>query len=227
MIVILSQLLWAVVLIFILLWRRRPTARFDSAESSASRALHLTFVVIGFALMWLGRDTYSAKPAITRMEMFTIAGFVLQSIATLFGLWARVTLGENFSSRVSTGVTQRLVVIGPYRMARHPMYASFMVAALGSAMIVGSFRAYVGFLFIAFAYLRKIGIEERALERRFGEEYRQYREYVPPLLPLKGIDAVAASQKEKREKQKQAEAAKNEERRKDENAAREDQKRSA
>jgi pyruvate/2-oxoacid:ferredoxin oxidoreductase alpha subunit len=73
-------------------------------------------------------------------------------------------------------------------------------------MIVGRFRAYVGFLFILAAYIRKIRIEERSLEQRFGDEYRQYEEFVPPVLPIKGTDAVAATVKNKQEeKAKQAE----------------------
>jgi protein-S-isoprenylcysteine O-methyltransferase Ste14 len=206
MIVLLSQLLWVAFLAFIITWQRSPHASADYVESSGSRALHLVLVVIGFALMWLGHGTYQPKPAMAMKETLVIAGFVLQAIAVLFGGWARVTLGSNWSSRIRTAGSQKLVVNGPYRMTRHPMYTSFMVAALGSAMIVGRFRAYVGCLFILAAYIRKIRIEERLLEQRFGDEYRQYEEFVPPVLPTKGTDAVAATVKNKQEeKAKQAE----------------------
>lgn len=202
MIVLLSQLLWVAFLAFIISWKRSPREASDNVESSGSRALHLTLVVIGFALMWLGHGTYQPKPAMAKTEVLVSIGFLLQAVATLFGGWARLTLGSNWSSRIRTAGSQSLVVSGPYRMTRHPMYASFMIAALGSAMIVGRFRAYVGFLFILGAYLRKIRVEERSLEQRFGEEYMQYEQYVPPVLPIKGMDAVAATAKDKREEQK-------------------------
>lgn len=217
MIVLLSQLLWVAFLAFIITCKRSPQEAPDYVESFGSRAFHLVLVVIGFALMWLGHGTYQPKPAMAKTETLVIGGFVLQAIAVLFGAWARVTLGSNWSSGIRTAGSQRLVVHGPYRMSRHPMYASFMVAALGSAMIVGRFRAYVGFLFIFAAYIRKIRIEERSLEQRFGDEYRQYEEFVPPVLPIKGTDAVAATVKDKREeKAKKTEEAEEKKEAKDE-----------
>lgn len=79
----------------------------------------------------------------------------------------------------------RLVTEGSYALCRHPMWLGYDLAALGIVLLLRSPGALVGtfplFLFLQRRFLRR---EEKILERRFGEEFRRYRERVPFLLPL-------------------------------------------
>ncbi len=73
-----------------------------------------------------------------------------------------------------------LLTRGPYAFSRHPMYLSEQVLWFGWAIFYGSLAVLIAFVvwclvFNFFAVPR----EERALEARFGEAYRQYKNTVP------------------------------------------------
>jgi protein-S-isoprenylcysteine O-methyltransferase Ste14 len=74
---------------------------------------------------------------------------------------------------------RRLVVRGPYRVVRNPMYVGAGLALLGAALFFGSgvLLAYFGALWIA-SHLFIVGYEEPTLKRRFGGEYDDYRRQV-------------------------------------------------
>ena len=59
---------------------------------------------------------------------------------------------------------------------RHPSYTAMMLVVLSYAInthswLIGS----LGMLVALFGFQFRIGYEEEALEREFGEEYQQYR----------------------------------------------------
>src|SRR5262245_52825356 len=55
--------------------------------------------------------------------------------ATLFAIWARLTLGRNWSGAMaSLGENHELVQSGPYRYVRHPIYTGFLLAMLATAV---------------------------------------------------------------------------------------------
>ena len=79
---------------------------------------------------------------------------------------------------------QRLVTQGSYRLCRHPMFFGYDLAALG---VILSFRSFgiLSFSFPLFLTLELLFLkkEERILEERFQQQYREYRESVPFLVP--------------------------------------------
>jgi len=80
--------------------------------------------------------------------------------------------------------TQILVTTGPYAYTRNPMLLGALFVLLGIAFLRRSLGGVVlipVLTGIAAAYL--IAFEEKGLVRRFGEEYKRYRETVPMLLP--------------------------------------------
>ncbi len=80
--------------------------------------------------------------------------------------------------------TQRLVVEGPYAHARNPMITAVLAALLGEALIFGSTALLVwAAVFAAINHAFFLLYEEPAVERRFGEQYRRYRENVPRWVP--------------------------------------------
>ncbi len=75
--------------------------------------------------------------------------------------------------------TTSLVTSGPYRVTRNPMYVGFALAHAGIALRMRSTWALL-MLGPVLAAVQRVVIarEERYLERRFGAEYRRYREQV-------------------------------------------------
>jgi protein-S-isoprenylcysteine O-methyltransferase Ste14 len=78
---------------------------------------------------------------------------------------------------------QRLVTAGIRQRVRHPVYLAHLCEML--AWSVGS-GLVVCYGLTAFAVLTgavMIRLEDKELEQRFGEEYREYRQKVPAILP--------------------------------------------
>jgi protein-S-isoprenylcysteine O-methyltransferase Ste14 len=78
----------------------------------------------------------------------------------------------------------RLVIRGPYRIVRNPMYLGVFLLLLGEAVLWGS----PGILFYAAGVTAAfhcfiVAYEEPGLRVRFGREYEAYRERVPRWFP--------------------------------------------
>ncbi len=73
-----------------------------------------------------------------------------------------------------------LVTTGVFAHVRNPMYASFYVLSLGLAIAFASEGVLLTTLILALAIHYGVVMREEAfLDRKFGEEYRQYKARVP------------------------------------------------
>lgn len=80
--------------------------------------------------------------------------------------------------------TQHLVVMGLYRYLRNPMILGVLFVLLGEAILFGSTLIFLWFIvFFAMNHIWFVRWEEPDLERRFGEEYRKYKQNVPRWIP--------------------------------------------
>jgi protein-S-isoprenylcysteine O-methyltransferase Ste14 len=116
-----------------------------------------------------------------------VLGMAAAAVGAVLALWCVTSF-----VRVGHGTPapfdppRRLVVAGPYRMVRNPMYIGAGLTLAGAALFYASFEllAYMCLLFLA-SHLFVVFQEEPALQRRFGEEYIAYcrtaRRWVPRL----------------------------------------------
>jgi len=72
--------------------------------------------------------------------------------------------------------TSALVLWGPYRFTRNPMYAGMAVLYVGGTLLLNDPWPFA-FLPVVMALVRRyvIAKEEAYLERQFGDEYRAYK----------------------------------------------------
>jgi protein-S-isoprenylcysteine O-methyltransferase Ste14 len=86
-----------------------------------------------------------------------------------------------------SGGENRLVTHGPFNYVRHPLYATFLIT-LPPLMIIwyADMLFFLPWVVIFIISHSIVFVEERGLIRTFGEDYKQYREHVPALLPCKG-----------------------------------------
>jgi protein-S-isoprenylcysteine O-methyltransferase Ste14 len=72
--------------------------------------------------------------------------------------------------------TSALVVDGPYRYSRNPIYLADALIYIGISVVIDTLWPIL-LLPIALAVLQQgvIAREERYLERKFGDQYRQYQ----------------------------------------------------
>jgi len=78
----------------------------------------------------------------------------------------------------------KLGVEGLHRYVRNPMYIGVLLMVLGQAVLFRSMTLlrYAAGFWLA-AHLFVLLYEEPALDRKFGEEYRTYRQRVPRWIP--------------------------------------------
>lgn len=80
--------------------------------------------------------------------------------------------------------TEELVITGPYRWVRNPMYLAVVAVIIGQALLLRQaslliYAAVVAAAFVAFVKL----YEERVLAERYGEVYRSYQATVSGWIP--------------------------------------------
>ena len=80
-------------------------------------------------------------------------------------------------------IPQKLVVAGPYRYVRNPLYDTDMLLILGAALLCQNW----GLVLLLAAYIAQLvmqlRLEERELRARFGAAYVRYCQLVPRFLP--------------------------------------------
>lgn len=168
-----SGILW---IGFIVYWsaaakNSAPTAR---SESSGSRTFHQLLMNGALVLAF-----WSFRPLDRRFlpafRWLVPAGLIVQSSGMALAVWARRHLGRNWSGAITAKTDHTLVRTGPYRFVRHPIYTAMLTMLLGTALVSGEWHALAAWLLLAFAYSRKIRLEERNLVDVFGPDYERYR----------------------------------------------------
>lgn len=109
-----------------------------------------------------------------------IASGAVVLIGTLFTIWSLAILGRCFGLFPEV---RGLVLRGPYRLVRHPVYLGEVVSALG--LVLAKPHPLVLAVFTAFVVLQywRTTYEERALTAAYPGEYGAYARQVPRLVP--------------------------------------------
>jgi protein-S-isoprenylcysteine O-methyltransferase Ste14 len=110
-------------------------------------------------------------------------GLVLTMAGCGFAAWARLALGSNWSGTATIKENHELVVKGPYRLARHPIYSGILIACLGTTLAIGEWRCIVGLIVVSLGLALKVTQEERLMVATFPEAYPLYRRRVKALIP--------------------------------------------
>lgn len=72
-----------------------------------------------------------------------------------------------------------LVVTGPYKFTRNPMYLGILVALMGLAITLGTIAGWIAALiFFVFVNAVSVPYEETKMDAQFSEDYRAYKSRV-------------------------------------------------
>jgi len=155
-------------------------------ESVPSRLAHV--IPLGIGAWMIGASRMPGGVLTGRLLPASVwiffAGVIIVAAGLGFTVWARIHLGRNWSGTVTLKEGHELIVTGPYRFVRHPIYSGLLLAFVGSANARGEWRG-VAAVALAFAALwGKLKLEERWLGEAFGEAYARYRAEVAALIPF-------------------------------------------
>ena len=148
---------------------------------------HLLAFFIGSLLLYLPARILSWS-GITRPVTFAalqLGGLLIGTLGAAIALWCIstfVVIGGGTPALFDP--SRRLVVRGPYRFVRNPMYIGAALALAGAALFYTSVTL-LGYscVFLVATHLFVIGCEEPTLGRNFGPDYDDYRGQVRRWLP--------------------------------------------
>ena len=158
------------------------------SESRGSRRIHELLVNCGYLLLFLPSALPLAIPFVQSRflppsPLWVALGLAVQAGSFGLAVWARRTLGRNWSAPIEIKLDHQLVRTGPYRVLRHPIYTAVLGMAAGTVLTIGKVPGLFAIAIIVFAYIRKIRLEEARLREAFGAEYDEYRRTAWGLVP--------------------------------------------
>jgi len=133
-------------------------------------AIHLVAIAIGFLLQW-------AVPI--RISGMLVPGVLVLAIAVGLSVWAVMLMARAGTTPNPTRPTTALLIRGPYRFTRNPMYLAWELIVVGVGLAANA--PWVMVMAVPAALLTRrlvIDKEERYLESKFGTEYLNYKSRV-------------------------------------------------
>lgn len=112
-----------------------------------------------------------------------LAGLAVGLTGAVLLAWASVLLGRLLMHEAAIREDHALVMSGPFRLVRHPVYTGYLALLLGSG--VASLNVYVLLLWPVslLGILVQAASEEQLLGARFGRAYESYAGRTGRLVP--------------------------------------------
>ncbi|MFQ5762401.1 MAG: methyltransferase family protein [Candidatus Bathyarchaeia archaeon] len=139
-------------------WSNVPVPEACVAVLVVGVIVHLFLPLMFFSELWLAH----------------VVGWPLIAAGVLVVVWAVRTVKDMDISKPT-----RVISTGPYAFSRNPMYVSWMPIYVGIAFIINTvWLVLLMPAVLIFTHYFIIIPEEQYLERRFGDDYRRYRDRV-------------------------------------------------
>jgi protein-S-isoprenylcysteine O-methyltransferase Ste14 len=169
--------------VWVILWLGMKKAK--KREGWGQRMEHGLLVIAGFYLLsaphlnwgWLNQRLLPDSPKVL------LAGLAVTALGIGVAIWARLSLGSNWSGMVTLKANHELVRTGLYRWIRHPIYTGILLGMIGSAMIRGYLRGWVGIGLVLLAFYLKAQREESFLREEFGAGFDEHSKQTGMFLP--------------------------------------------
>ena len=114
-----------------------------------------------------------------RSDISIVAGLILLLIGVIFRIWSAWIFYQNQLKVITLTPQHTFIRSGPYKFSRNPLYIGIISIALGSALLFGSligvFSAFL--IFVGWDIYVK-HVEEKTLEKKFGDNYIKYKQEV-------------------------------------------------
>jgi protein-S-isoprenylcysteine O-methyltransferase Ste14 len=152
-----------------------------------ARAVSYSTLFISLFLILLPQRILGASGIVrpAALGLAGVAGIIVATLGAAIAVWCILTfatIGQGTPAPFDP--PRRLVVRGPYRFVRNPMYLGAMLALCGAAMVYRS-SDLLGYV-IGFGSIMQVLVvynEEPTLLRQFGADYNAYLSRVPRWLP--------------------------------------------
>jgi protein-S-isoprenylcysteine O-methyltransferase Ste14 len=140
----------------------------------------ILLVGIAYSLLLQGRFwERSPKPWQVALSI------VLFALASLLSWTGARALGRQWRIDAGLSADHELVMSGPYRLVRHPIYTSLLCILLGTGFLITPWRLLLPaiLLFVIGTEIR-VRIEDNLLASQFGDRFSEYKKRVPAYIPF-------------------------------------------
>jgi protein-S-isoprenylcysteine O-methyltransferase Ste14 len=182
MLIIASLLWWVPEMVLTRLRRPPPGARVDDRHSGVAV---LAGIYLGAIASWAAayRAPQFAVP-VERPYLFA-AGIALMLAGVAFRWYAIRVLGRYFSVVVAVEEGHTVVEQGPYRLIRHPSYSGALLTIFGYGLVFTNWLSLLLALFFPLlGYWYRMHVEEQALLKALGGDYRAYMKRTKRIIPF-------------------------------------------
>src|SRR5437764_1203711 len=173
---------------FVVVWLLAAlfTKRTVYHESGARHLRYLIPIALGCYLVFRGYRL--PRPFNLRIIPTTDVTLVAAAVLCLCGLgfclWARAVLGRNWSGTVTLKENHELIVRGPYRLVRHPIYTGLLAMLIATAIAQGHIAGMIGVVLVFASFWIKSAYEEEVMIEQFPDQYAAYRAHVKRIIPF-------------------------------------------
>jgi protein-S-isoprenylcysteine O-methyltransferase Ste14 len=170
----------------VFLLRKKPPSPPDQKRDRAS-LVGVALQGMSYAIVWaIHRPAFS--PIVNgNLPIATVAGVVavVAAIGSVCLIMSAVkTLGKEWSLTARLVEGHKLATSGPYAYVRHPIYAGMLGMLVATGLAVSHWIALLAALLIFFiGTIIRVRSEDRLLREAFGEQFENYAQRVPAILP--------------------------------------------
>jgi protein-S-isoprenylcysteine O-methyltransferase Ste14 len=150
------------------------------------RLYYTLFAAISFVAIVIYQATISSY----NLFMPTASSLVVGIAISFFGLTVMAICILKYFMQLSgikglieNTTTNELMITGIHKIVRHPLYSGTFIFIWGLLIIFPLASLLIANTIITIYTLIGLQLEERKLEKEFGEAYRLYKKKVPMLVP--------------------------------------------
>lgn len=146
-------------------------------------ALGMVMIATSTPQVWGGENLLTML-VLPRGLPFAIASAVAAVAGLALAIWARVTLGRDWSVNVTLKEGHELVTSGPYARIRHPIYTAVILLVLGLFLLVETLGSLAGVALVVLGCWIKLRQEEVLMTGEFPRGYPAYMARTKRLVPF-------------------------------------------
>ena len=136
-----------------------------------------------FASLWV--DRWLSFPRFNSSWWSLALSIPLLLLGWLLGGWSVVAFFRTGGTPVPFNPPPRLLTTGLYAYVRNPMFLGGFLFLLGLGVLLGSLSLtfiFTPVLIVLYVFYVK-AVEEKEMEKKFGQEYLEYKKRVPMFIP--------------------------------------------
>ena len=181
---------WAFSTIYFLVARRKRPAETQEAKRDPASYWGIAIQSVAIVAVWVFHrsDLGPLLPMLAMPRWLDAAILAAAMLIAILSLWLSIasirTLGKQWTyvARVIEG--HRLVVEGPYKLVRNPIYLAMFGSLVSTGLVFSKWWAFFPAIVIFLIGTQiRISREEKLLSATFGQEWTDYTRRVPALFP--------------------------------------------